>query len=60
MVVLVGGDHEEGVVLVDPVCREAVEECAERMVIGLEGGNVARLAGAIGPAHVWLSCASEI
>ena len=43
MVALVGREHEQRVALVDPVAGEALEELAERSVIPLKRGDVARL-----------------
>ena len=48
MVVLVGGNDKERIVLGDPVLGEAVEELAECFVVRLELHNVAGFSGAEG------------
>ena len=67
VVVLVGGDHEQRVGLVDPIVLQPVEEGTEGVVVGLQRRDVVGLARAdargktpfgsdgAGKAFVWLS-----
>ena len=48
MITLFGREHEERVVLRDPVCGKAIEELRERVVIALQLGNVRGLPRAVG------------
>ena len=68
VIVLVGGDDEQRIVLGDAVLRKPGEEVAEGLVVVLELRHIACLAGAESAVRMlaaarrkwWLSCASSI
>ena len=64
VVAFLDGEHEERVVLGDPVVLQAGEEVTEGLVVVLQLLDVAGLARPVGdvvlPETPWKSCASEM